>query len=112
MRSFAAFVLMRAPAVAAPAQTIRGAIIGTYAVGVDLQGFKKYLRSGIVIEVAQTTRLDIPLPVGTVSEQVQVTGQTPLVRSSSTCSIGARFANPGNIFGTASFEQISATRLT
>jgi carboxypeptidase family protein len=54
---------------------------GTYDVSVDLQGFKKYVRSGVVIEVAQTTRLDVPLQVGTVSEQVQVTGQSPLVRS-------------------------------
>jgi len=54
---------------------------GTYDLAVDLQGFKKYSRTGIVIEIAQTTRLDIPLQVGTVSEQVQVVGQTPLVRS-------------------------------
>ena len=33
---------------------------GTYDVSVDLQGFKKYMRSGVVIEVAQTTRLDVP----------------------------------------------------
>src|SRR6478672_5108277 len=54
---------------------------GTYDLAVDLQGFKKYSRSGIVIEIAQTTRLDIPLQVVTVSEQVQVVAQTPLVRS-------------------------------
>jgi hypothetical protein len=54
---------------------------GAYDVSVDLQGFKKYVRSGVVIEVAQTTRLDVSLQVGAVSEQVQVTGQTPLVRS-------------------------------
>lgn len=40
---------------------------GVYDVSVDLQGFKKYLRSGVVIEVAQTTRLDVSLQVGTVS---------------------------------------------
>ncbi len=34
---------------------------GTYDVSVDLQGFKKYARSGVVIEVAQTTRLDVSL---------------------------------------------------
>jgi len=54
---------------------------GIYDVSVDLQGFKKYLRSGVVIEVAQTTRLDVSLQVGTLSEQVQVTGHSPLVRS-------------------------------
>src|SRR6266540_90117 len=39
---------------------------GTYQVAVELQGFKKYVRNGIVVEIAQTTRLDIPLQVGTV----------------------------------------------
>jgi hypothetical protein len=54
---------------------------GEYQVAVELQGFKKYTRGGIVVEIAQTTRLDISLQVGTVTEEVQVVGQSPLVRS-------------------------------
>src|SRR5213079_1123630 len=34
-----------------------------------------------VIEIAQTTRLDVALQVGTVSEEIQVVGEAPLVRS-------------------------------
>jgi hypothetical protein len=54
---------------------------GTYDVVAELSGFKKYVRTGVVVEIAQTTRLDIPLQVGTVTEQIAVTGQAPLVRS-------------------------------
>jgi hypothetical protein len=54
---------------------------GTYEIAAELSGFKKYVRAGLVVEISQTTRLDIPLQVGTVTEQVQVVGQSPLVRS-------------------------------
>src|SRR5437867_2872277 len=54
---------------------------GAYQVVVELPGFKKYVRNGIVIEIAQTTRLDVALQVGTVSEEIQVVGEAPLVRS-------------------------------
>lgn len=54
---------------------------GTYAVAAELQGFKRYVREGIVVEVAQTTRLDVALRVGAVTESVTVSGSTPLVRS-------------------------------
>jgi hypothetical protein len=54
---------------------------GSYEVAVELQGFKKYVRDGIVVEVAQATRVDIPLQIGTLSEAILVTGTSPLVRS-------------------------------
>ncbi|HEY3122141.1 MAG TPA: carboxypeptidase regulatory-like domain-containing protein [Vicinamibacteria bacterium] len=54
---------------------------GTYQATVEQTGFKKYLRDGIVVQIAQTTRLDIPLQVGAMSEAVEVVGETPLVRS-------------------------------
>ena len=41
---------------------------GTYEVAAELSGFKKYLRTGLVVEISQTTRLDVSLQVGTVSE--------------------------------------------
>jgi Carboxypeptidase regulatory-like domain len=37
---------------------------GTYQTAAELQGFKKYVRDGVVVEVAQTTRLDIALQIG------------------------------------------------
>src|SRR6267143_1529977 len=36
---------------------------------------------GVVIEIAQTTRLDAQLQIGAVSEDVHVAGESPLVRS-------------------------------
>jgi len=54
---------------------------GSYRLAAELQGFKKYIRDGVIVEVAQTTRVDIALQVGAVSESVLVTGTTPLVRS-------------------------------
>jgi hypothetical protein len=54
---------------------------GSYEVAIEQTGFKKYLRKGINVEIAQTSRLDIPLQVGAISEEIQVTGQSPLVHS-------------------------------
>ena len=41
---------------------------GNYNVTIELPGFKRYVRSGVVIEIAQTTRLDAQLQIGAVSE--------------------------------------------
>jgi Carboxypeptidase regulatory-like domain len=54
---------------------------GNYSVTIELPGFKRYVRSGVTIEIAQTTRLDAQLQVGAVNEDVQVVGESPLVRS-------------------------------
>jgi hypothetical protein len=54
---------------------------GTYQATVEQSGFKKYLHGGIVVQIAQTTRLDIGLQVGAMSEAVEVVGEAPLVRS-------------------------------
>jgi hypothetical protein len=54
---------------------------GTYQVIIELSGFKKTVREGVLVEIAQTTRVDLALQVGTVSEAVQVTGESALVRS-------------------------------
>jgi hypothetical protein len=54
---------------------------GTYQATVEQQGFKKYVQDGIVVQIAQTTRVDVGLQVGAMSEEVQVIGESPLVRS-------------------------------
>ena len=59
---------------------------GAYQITAELQGFKKYVRDGVVVEVAQTTRVDIALQVGAVSESVMVTGTSPLGRSTTAAS--------------------------
>jgi hypothetical protein len=42
--------------------------VGNYRVEVEAQGFKKYLRKGIVLEVNQNARIDAQLELGTVSQ--------------------------------------------
>jgi hypothetical protein len=56
---------------------------GEYVVSVERPGFKRFVTSGIVLQIAQATRLDIPLEVGAVTEQVEVAAAAPLVRSAS-----------------------------
>src|SRR5215472_12287162 len=38
--------------------------VGTYEVSVTVPGFKKYVRQNILVEVAQTARIDVALEVG------------------------------------------------
>ena len=56
---------------------------GEYVVGVEHKGFKRFVQSGIVLQIAQATRLDVPLEVGQITEEVSVVGETQLVRSTS-----------------------------
>jgi hypothetical protein len=56
---------------------------GEYRVEVEFKGFKRNVRSGIVLQIAQATRLDIPLEVGQITEEVRVVTAAPLVRSTS-----------------------------
>jgi hypothetical protein len=57
---------------------------GTYDVAYELTGFTTLKREGIIIRVAQVTRLDVELAVGALQESVTVTGESPVVDVSST----------------------------
>ena len=57
---------------------------GTYDVTYELTGFTALKREGIVIRVAQVTRLDVELSVGALQETVTVSGESPVVDVSST----------------------------
>ena len=61
--------------------------IGVYAVSVELPGFKKQTREGIVLRVQDRLRIDFDLEPGAVAETVVVTGEAPLVQSE-TSSLG------------------------
>ena len=53
--------------------------MGTYAIEVERAGFKKILKTGVDVSVNNTTRADLQLEPGTVSEQVTVTAtEAPL----------------------------------
>src|SRR5690349_8793032 len=60
---------------------------GTYSVTVERQGFKKAVQPAFKLDVNQTSRVDITLAVGSVSESVEVTAAEPLVESQ-TSSLG------------------------
>ncbi len=56
---------------------------GTYAVEVNVQGFKKSIREGIILQVNQRARVDVTLEVGRLEETMTVVSSAPLVRTDS-----------------------------
>jgi outer membrane receptor protein involved in Fe transport len=52
---------------------------GTYEVLAELQGFKKFDRRDLVLEVGKTATVEIKMDVGGISETVTVSGESPLV---------------------------------
>src|SRR5260370_15344176 len=66
-------------------------IPGTYEISVDLQGFKKYLRRGAVLQVNQRARVDVALEIGTLTETTNVEALAPLVKEHSS-DVGAVIA--------------------
>jgi outer membrane receptor protein involved in Fe transport len=62
---------------------IGGVTPGTYEITAELQGFNKYARRGVLLEVGRTTTIDIALVVGNLQQEVTVTAETPLVDTTS-----------------------------
>jgi hypothetical protein len=60
---------------------------GQYSVAVEVQGFKKLMRQGIEVRVADKLTLDLVLEVGGVEQSVNVTADAPLLEAS-TASAG------------------------
>jgi hypothetical protein len=60
---------------------------GAYQIDVEKQGFKHFTRTNVVVQVNQSTTVDASMPVGQVSETVEVTGSTPLLQTD-TSSLG------------------------
>src|SRR5262245_28931188 len=54
---------------------------GTYRLEAEAGGFQRSTRSGIVVELGRTVRLDISLTLGQVSESVEVSAATALLES-------------------------------
>lgn len=66
---------------------LTGLLVGTYDVTADLTGFKKVDNKGIVVNVGQTIAVDFGMKVASVAETITVTGETPLIETSSS-SVG------------------------
>ena len=54
---------------------------GSYSVSAEASGFKKFVRSNLVLSVNDTIDVDIPLEVGAMTEQLTVTGESPLLET-------------------------------
>jgi hypothetical protein len=54
-----------------------------YEIEASLQGFKKYHRRDVRLEVGRTAQIEIPLEVGAIEESVTVTAEAPLVDTTS-----------------------------
>ncbi|MGQ0734644.1 MAG: carboxypeptidase regulatory-like domain-containing protein [Acidobacteriota bacterium] len=60
---------------------------GAYAIRTQLSGYKTFERSGLRVATQQFVQLDIALELGTIQETITVTGEAPLI-DSSTASTG------------------------
>src|SRR5215472_12086740 len=56
---------------------------GNYSVKVEAQGFKTVTQSALVLEVAQELVVNLTLEVGSTTQEVTVTGEVPLVNTTS-----------------------------
>jgi hypothetical protein len=73
---------------------------GRYAVTARLNGFRVMDRNALLLQVGNTLTINLTLPVGGIEEKVTVTGQSPLV-DTTTASVG------GNV-GTAELSELPA----
>jgi len=64
--------------------TIAQLPVGNYELSVTVAGFKRYVRTGIVVEVAGIDRVDPVLEVGAPSESVTVNTESPMLKTEST----------------------------
>jgi len=56
---------------------------GQYEISFEAQGFKRLVRGNILVRSTETSRVDVTLEVGSVTESVQVMAQTTLLESES-----------------------------
>ncbi|HET6955868.1 MAG TPA: TonB-dependent receptor [Vicinamibacterales bacterium] len=62
--------------------------VGIYDVTAELQGFTTVSKQGVEVNVAQIQNVDFPLKVAQLAETVNVTGATPLIKTTAS-SVGA-----------------------
>ncbi|HEX4274727.1 MAG TPA: carboxypeptidase-like regulatory domain-containing protein, partial [Bryobacteraceae bacterium] len=54
---------------------------GNYQLEVTVSGFKKFVRTGLVVEVAGTDRIDAKLEIGSANESITITEAAPLLKT-------------------------------
>ncbi len=65
---------------------------GNYRLDAELGGFQRSARTGIVMELGRTVRIDVTMTLGQVSESVEVSGTAPLLESE-TATVGQFIEN-------------------
>ena len=61
--------------------TISSLPVGSYEVDITATGFKKFVRSGLTVQVAQTMKIDAQLQIGAASESVTVSAEASLLKT-------------------------------
>src|SRR3954468_8459290 len=56
-----------------------GLVPGTYEVAAELQGFKKFDRKDLVLEVGKTSTIEVKMEAGGIEQTVNVSAESPLV---------------------------------
>ena len=51
--------------------------VGTYVITVELTGFRRVVRSDVIVQLGQTLALDFSLEVGGLAEEIRVTATSP-----------------------------------
>src|SRR5947208_9290852 len=54
---------------------------GNYRIDVEKEGFKHFAREPVVVEVQQSTRIDVSMVLGQVTQTIEVTAPTPLLHT-------------------------------
>jgi hypothetical protein len=80
-RNQATGVVSQAASTATGNYTLAQLPTGTYEINVNVGGFKKYTRTGLIVQALQTLRVDIPLEIGASTESVTVTEAAPLLKT-------------------------------
>ena len=58
--------------------------MGAYSLEVSAPSFKKFLQTGIVLQVGQNVEVNIPLSVGDVTQEVHVSADAAMVETQDT----------------------------
>ncbi len=69
---------------------------GNYQVAAEMQGFKRTVRTGIVLSISSRVEIDLLLAVGETAETISVSAEAPLLETSSV-SAGRIMENRGRL---------------
>src|ERR1700687_2968126 len=82
-RNLATGIQYQAASTATGNYTIAELPVGQYEMSVAVPGFKKYVRTGLGLQAAQTYRIDVNLEVGAATESVTARAGAPLLNTES-----------------------------